>query len=138
MTALTRRGDRRRVPRRAPPPSRFLPPPPRPTPATNTVRYLGVELGPEGASEWADRRRVVHVPRPAVTRIELCRGIAGERPLLQLVFGFAACILGLALLASDALHAAQERFGYVVEWAIEEARPPAEATAPEEPHCSKQ
>ena len=161
-----------------------------PPPATESIRYLGVELGPEGASEWADRRRVVHVPRPSVTRIELCRGIAGERPLLQLVFGVAVCILGLALLASmwtggasgmalrfaaagvslllvggyvvwsglrpayflrvrtsddarklvlaskvnlaqlsDALHAAQERFGYVVEWAIEDARPPTGATS---------
>jgi hypothetical protein len=47
-----------------------------------------------------DGRRVVFVPREAVVRIELRRGIAGERPVLQVLFGVVTLLLGLVLLSS--------------------------------------
>jgi hypothetical protein len=68
--------------------------------APKPVRFLGVELGPDGASEWVDRRRVVHVPRQGILGVELRRGIAGERPLLQLLVGGAVTVLGLVILGS--------------------------------------
>jgi hypothetical protein len=70
------------------------------TAAPKPVRFLGVELGPDGASEWVDRRRVVHVPRQGILALELRRGIAGERPLLQLLVGGALSLLGLLIVAS--------------------------------------
>jgi hypothetical protein len=66
------------------------------------VRCLGVELGSDGAAEWMDGRRVVFVPREAVVGIELRRGIAGERPILQVLFGILTSLLGLLLLSSVA------------------------------------
>ena len=65
-----------------------------------SVRYLAVELGAEGAAEWADRRRIVFVPRDGIRGIELRRGIAGERPALQVIVGVAAILGGMYLLAS--------------------------------------
>src|ERR1700691_5030050 len=70
------------------------------TAAPKPVRFLGVELGPDGASEWVDRRRVVHVPRQGILALELRRGVAGERPLLQLLVGGALSLLGLLIVAS--------------------------------------
>jgi hypothetical protein len=62
--------------------------------AAGAVRFLGVELGGDGAAEWLDRRRVVFVPREAIVNIEIRRGIAGERPILQVLFGVATMLLG--------------------------------------------
>jgi hypothetical protein len=67
-------------------------------PETKSVRYLGVELGADGAAEWLDGRRAVFVAREAVIDVELRRGIAGERPVLQFVLGGGALVLGAALL----------------------------------------
>jgi hypothetical protein len=64
------------------------------------VRCMGVELGADGVAEWQDRQRVVFVPREGIQCVELRRGIAGERPLLQVVFGGGACLVGVVLLSS--------------------------------------
>jgi hypothetical protein len=64
------------------------------------VRCINVELGADGAAEWMDGRRVVFVPREAILGIDASRGIAGERPALQVLFGLAAFLLGLLFLSS--------------------------------------
>jgi hypothetical protein len=69
---------------------------------TKSVRCLGIELGSDGAAEWMDRRRVVFVPRTAIVGIDLQHGIAGERPVLQIVLGVGAILLGLLLLSAVA------------------------------------
>ena len=125
------------------------------------AKYLAVELSAEGAAEWADRRRVVFVPRDQIVGIEVRRGIAGERPVLQVIVGVAAGGAPIALVGgwvlwtgvrpayylrvrthddarklvldrkvdlaqlSTMLEAARSRFGYAVDWAIDEPRPPA-------------
>lgn len=64
------------------------------------IGCLGVELGAEGAAEWMGRQRIVFVPRDRIVAVELRRGIVGERPVLQVVVGVVAIVLGLALLSS--------------------------------------
>lgn len=64
------------------------------------VRYLTVELGPDGIAEWADGNRAVFVPRDTIVGIELRRGIGGERPIVQIVLGSALVAAGIVLLGA--------------------------------------
>jgi len=59
------------------------------------IRLLDVELGADGATEWAETRRTVFVPRDAIVSVQLRRGIAGERPLVQVIVGCLSIALGL-------------------------------------------
>lgn len=59
--------------------------------------YLRVELSSEGAAERVDGRPAVFVPRNAIVRVELRRGVTGERPVLQLLFGGTLVAAGLYL-----------------------------------------
>jgi hypothetical protein len=77
-------------------------------PTKEPLRYLSLELGEEGVAEIGEDRRVVFVPRADITGLELRRGIAGERPVLQVVVGFALIALGLSMLG--ALQAVLEGF----------------------------
>jgi hypothetical protein len=72
------------------------------TASRQTVRYLSVELSAEGVAEWVDRRRAVFVPRVEITAIELRRGVAAERPLVQLVLGVAFLVGGVGLVVGGA------------------------------------
>jgi len=63
------------------------------------VHLLDVELGADGATEWAEMRRTVFVPRDAIVSVQLRRGIAGERPLVQVIVGGLSIALGLYILS---------------------------------------
>jgi hypothetical protein len=69
-------------------------------PGTDAVRYLSVRFDGDGVSEWQDGRQVVVVPRAEIVEIELRRGPAGERPVVQLVLGAASVLLGAVCLVS--------------------------------------
>src|SRR5258706_16146502 len=56
------------------------------------LEYGAIRLGVNGAAEMDGNRRLVHIPRAEVVRLEVVHGSAAERPLLCL-------ILGVALLA---------------------------------------
>ncbi len=71
-----------------------------PSESVEAVRYAGLELGPEGVAEWVGERRAVFVPRNAIVAVDLERGVAAERPVLQSLFAGTSVLLGLLLLAS--------------------------------------
>jgi hypothetical protein len=51
------------------------------------VEYAAIRLGVDGAAEIDGNRKLVHVPRAEVIRLEIVHGSAAERPLLSLIFG---------------------------------------------------
>jgi hypothetical protein len=65
----------------------------------NGVHVQDLELGADGATEWAETRRTVFVPRDAVVSVQLRRGIAGERPLVQVIVGSLSIAIGLVILS---------------------------------------
>jgi hypothetical protein len=59
------------------------------------LRYLTLEFSERGIAELGGRRRMVFVARERIRDIELRRGMAGERPIAQVLFGGVLVIAGL-------------------------------------------
>jgi hypothetical protein len=59
------------------------------------VEYAAIRLGADGVMEMDGNRRLVHIPRADVIRLELVHGSAAERPLLSLIFGVLLLLLSL-------------------------------------------
>ena len=70
---------------------------PSPTNGLRTpVTYKTVTVSEKGLAEVHDGRRVVFVPRESVKTIELRFGPRAENPVLQVAFGSALIVLGMA------------------------------------------
>jgi hypothetical protein len=69
------------------------------TEAANELRYEGVLLGADLVAEERGGRHVMSVPREAVRRIQLVRGPAGERLVLQSAFALLLVAIGVAAAA---------------------------------------
>ena len=65
------------------------------------LEYASVRLGSDGASEMDGSRKLVHIPRAEVVRLEIVQGSAAERPLLSLILG--VILLAVALLGPTML-----------------------------------
>jgi hypothetical protein len=55
--------------------------------AADYLEYGAVRLGADGVSEMDGSRRLVHIPREQVVRLEVIHGSAAERPLVSLILG---------------------------------------------------
>ncbi len=62
------------------------------------LRFLAIELGPDGVAEWGDRAHAVFVPRAEIAAIEVRHGLAGVRPVLHALVGV-AILVGAVVLA---------------------------------------
>lgn len=65
------------------------------------IEYASVRLGTDGAAEMDGNRRLVHIPRAEVVRVEVVHGSAAERPWLSLILG--VVLLAVALLGPTML-----------------------------------